>query len=96
MFHSISARQNGSRNLPGISDPVVDAMVDKIIAAETREDLIIACRALDRVLLHQEYLVPNWYINVHRIAYWDKFNIPEKLPLYYDPVSWLLMSWSVK
>lgn len=96
MFHSISADQKGSRNFAGMNHPVIDALVDKIIAAETREQLIIACRALDRVLLHQEYLVPNWYINVHRIAYWDKFNIPEKLPLYYDPVSWLLMSWSVK
>jgi microcin C transport system substrate-binding protein len=96
MFHSLSANEKGSRNLAGINDPVVDALVEKIIAAETREKLIIACRALDRVLLHQEYLVPNWYINKHRIAYWDKFTIPETLPLYYDPISWLLMSWSVK
>ncbi len=96
MFHSLSADQKGSRNLAGINDPVVDAMVEKIIAAETREKLIIACHALDRVLLHQEYLVPNWYINVHRIAYWDKFKIPETLPLYYDPASWLLLSWSKK
>ena len=96
MFHSISASQNGSRNVPGIANPVIDALVDKIIAAENRQELIVACRALDRVLLHQEYLVPNWYINAHRIAYWDKFDIPDKLPLYYDPVSWLLQSWSVK
>ncbi|MDH5471754.1 MAG: extracellular solute-binding protein [Gammaproteobacteria bacterium] len=96
MFHSVSANQNGSRNFAGINDPVIDALVDKIIAAETRQNLIIACRALDRVLLHQDYLVPNWYINVHRIAYWDKFDIPQTLPLYYDPVSWLLQSWSIK
>lgn len=96
MFHSISASQNGSRNVAGIVDPVVDALVDKIIAAESRQELIIACRALDRVLLYQEYLVPNWYINAHRIAYWDKFDIPKVLPLYYDPVTWLLQSWSVK
>ncbi len=96
MFHSVSAEQQGSRNLPGISDPVVDALVDEIISAETREKLIIACRALDRVLLHQDYLVPNWYINVHRIAYWDKFDIPKTLPLYYDPITWLLQSWSEK
>ncbi|TNF37720.1 MAG: ABC transporter substrate-binding protein [Gammaproteobacteria bacterium] len=96
MFHSSSADQQGSRNLAGIKHPVVDALVEKIISAETRADLITACRALDRVLLHQEYLVPNWYINVHRIAYWDKFNIPQTLPLYYDPETWLLQSWSHK
>lgn len=96
MFHSISADQQGSRNLAGIKHPVVDALVDKIIDAETRADLIIACRALDRVLVHQEYLVPNWYINAHRIAYWDKFDIPQTLPLYYDPETWLLQSWSKK
>ncbi|MCW9015299.1 MAG: extracellular solute-binding protein [Gammaproteobacteria bacterium] len=95
MFHSISAEQQGSRNLPGISDPVVDALIEEIISAETREKLIIACRALDRVLLHNDFLVPNWYINVHRIAYRDKFNIPKQLPLYYDPVNWMLKSWSV-
>lgn len=96
MFHSASVKQVGTRNLPGINDPVVDALVEKIISAENRQQLIIACRALDRVLLNQDYLVPNWYINVHRIAYWDKFNIPKTLPLYYDPISWLLQAWSVK
>ena len=96
MFHSDSAGQKGSRNLAGISNPVVDALVENIISAESREKLIIACHALDRVLLHEDYLVPNWYINVHRIAYWDKFVIPETLPLYYDPMSWLLQSWSIK
>lgn len=96
MFHSVSADQQGSRNLAGIKHPVVDALVDKIIEATSRAELITACRALDRVLLHQEYLVPNWYINVHRIAYFNKFNIPQTLPLYYDPETWLLQSWSQK
>ena len=96
MFHSDSAVQKGSRNLAGVNNPVVDALVEAIISAETRQKLIIACRALDRVLLHEDYLVPNWYINVHRIAYRDKFVIPETLPLYYDPISWLLQSWSIK
>jgi microcin C transport system substrate-binding protein len=96
MFHSAAAKQEGSRNLAGVSDPVVDALVDAIISASSREKLIIACRALDRVLLHQDYLVPNWYTDVHRIAYWDKFVIPETLPLYYDPMTWLLQSWSIK
>jgi microcin C transport system substrate-binding protein len=96
MFHSQAADMEGSRNLPGISDPVVDALIEKIINAENRDELIIAAHALDRVLLHGEYLVPNWYIDTHRIAYRDKFNMPETLPLYFEPLSWLLKTWSAK
>jgi microcin C transport system substrate-binding protein len=90
MFHSSTADQEGSRNLIGISDPVIDAMIEKVIYAEDRKALVTAVHALDRVLLHGEYLVPNWYIGVHRIAYWDRFAFPEKLPLYYDATEWLL------
>ena len=96
VFHSQSAEMEGSRNFPGISDPVVDALIDKIINAENRDELIIAAHALDRVLLHGEYLVPNWYIDTHRIAYRDKFNMPETLPLYFEPLSWLLKTWSAR
>ncbi len=96
MFHSVSANQPGSRNLAGIEHPVIDALIDELIAAENRQQLVLVCHALDRVLLHQEYLVPNWYINVHRVAYWNKFSLPKKLPLYYDPISWLLKTWSIK
>ncbi len=96
MFDSASADVKGSNNLPGISSPVVDALVQAIIQAKNRDEVVIAARALDRVLLYGEYLVPNWYINVHRIAYWDKFGIPETQPLYYDPVTWLLKAWWVK
>jgi microcin C transport system substrate-binding protein len=96
MFHSQTAGIEGSRNLPGIADPVVDALIERIINAENREELKIAAHALDRVLLHGEYLVPNWYIDKHRIAYRDKFNMPETLPLYFEPVSWLLKTWWAK
>ena len=93
MFHSSSAEMKGSKNLPAITDPVVDALVQEIIQAKDREHVVIASRALDRVLLYGEYLVPNWYINVHRVAYWNKFGIPQTQPLYYDPISWLLKAW---
>ena len=93
MFHSTSATKNGSRNLIGVNDPVVDALVETVIAAKNREELIVSCRALDRVLLNANYLVPNWYIDTHRVAYWDKFNRPEKTPLYYSPQSWAISSW---
>lgn len=96
MFSSSSAELKGSNNLPGISNPVIDDLVSAIIQAKDREEVVTASRALDRVLLYGEYLVPNWYINVHRIAYWNKFGIPETQPLYYDPTSWLLKSWWIK
>ncbi len=96
MFHSVSVDKNGSRNYMGVNDPVVDALVDKIISSNNREDLVIACRALDRVLLVGNYLVPNWYINTHRIAYWDKFNRPDITPLYYYPKDWMIASWWMK
>jgi len=96
MFYSTSASMKGSRNMPGINDPVVDALVMEIIQAKDREQVVIASRALDRVLLYGEYLVPNWYINVHRVAYWNKFGIPKTQPLYYDPVNWMLKAWWIK
>lgn len=93
MFHSTSAELKGSNNLPGISSAVVDALVLNIVQAQDREEVVTASRALDRVLLYGEYLVPNWYINVHRVAYWDKFGVPKTQPLYYEPISWLLKAW---
>ncbi|VAW67560.1 hypothetical protein MNBD_GAMMA08-1446 [hydrothermal vent metagenome] len=79
-----------------MKDPVVDMLVDAIIMSKNREDLIVACHALDRVLLNGNYLVPNWYINTHRIAYWDKFNRPKQTPLYYNPKEWMISSWWLK
>lgn len=96
MFHSSSADREGSLNLMGIKDPVVDALVEKVIYAENREKLVTAVHALDRVLLHGYYLIPQWYIGNHRIAWWDRFAMPQTLPLYYDPTSWALATWWVK
>lgn len=96
MFHSSSADKEGTRNLMGIKNPVVDAMVDKVVYAKNRKQLITAAHALDRVLLHGNYLVPQWYIGRHRVAYWDKFGKPQQLPLYYDAESWMLQTWWIK
>lgn len=93
VLHSSSAKQEGSDNIVGIQDPVVDALIEKIIQAPDRKRLITAARALDRVLLHGEYIVPNWYIATHRVAYWDKFGMPEKRPLYYEADPWMHMTW---
>ena len=93
LWHSSSADQEGSRNQMGIKDPVIDKLIDEVVFASDRQKLIAATRALDRVMLHGEYLIPNWYIAVHRLAYWDKFSYPEKLPLYFGAESWALSTW---
>ena len=81
-FSSESAKLIGSFNLAGIADPVVDALIEKILAAETRESLIVACRALDRVIRAGRYWIPHWYLAAHRIAFWDVFGFPPKPPKY--------------
>ncbi|MEW6429102.1 MAG: extracellular solute-binding protein [Thermodesulfobacteriota bacterium] len=91
-WHSSAVDREGSRNYAGIRDPAVDFLTEKIIYAETQEELIAACRALDRVLWSQHYVVPNWYLAQHRIAYRNVFGKPETLPVYYSPMQ-LLMSW---
>jgi len=93
MWHASSADEEGSHNWLGLKNPVVDALLDKVIYAPDRQSLVTAVHALDRVLLHGEYVVPNWYTNKHRAAYWDKFGKPEKLPLYYQVEDWALSTW---
>jgi microcin C transport system substrate-binding protein len=88
-WSSEAAEIPGSRNLAGIEDPVVDALINKIIHAPTREDLVTATRALDRVLLSGHYVIPHWHIRSTRIAYWNKFMRPETSPKYgLDLFSW--------
>jgi microcin C transport system substrate-binding protein len=78
---SVAADQPGSRNTIGVKDPVIDALIELIIQAPSRESLIARCRALDRVLLWGHYVVPNWHSRADRILYWDKFSRPEVTPL---------------
>ncbi len=77
---SAYADQPGSPNLLGLADPVVDALVEQIVAAPDRASLVARTRALDRVLQWGFYVVPNWYIPYDRIAYWDKFGLPYVIP----------------
>jgi len=83
----------GSRNVPGIADPVVDALIDRIIFASDREDLVAATRALDRVLLWNFYTVPQYFQPTLRYAYWNKFGIPDAQPSYsgVDTMSWWIV-----
>ncbi len=93
-WSSTSAGRKGSRNLAGVNSPVVDHLVEAIIYARTQEELTAACKALDRVLWFDYYVVPNWYLAFHRIAYRAKFNMPETLPLYYNPYQLIYTWWS--
>lgn len=79
-WHSDNVDANGSRNYMGVSDPVVDELVNRVIQAPDRESLVQRVRALDRVLLHGHYVVPQWHLGVDRIAYWDHLQRPETTP----------------
>jgi microcin C transport system substrate-binding protein len=89
-FSSRAASTKGSQNLAGIADPAIDALIDIIIAAKTREDLTTACRALDRVFRAGRYWIPHWYKASHWIAYWDVFGFPAAKPRYFRgiPETW--------
>jgi microcin C transport system substrate-binding protein len=79
---SEAARTPGSRNLAGISDPVVDELIMQLIAAPDRPGLIARTRALDRVLRAGYYVIPQWHITAFRVAYWDRFGRPAVSPKY--------------
>lgn len=81
---SQSAKLDGSFNLAGIQNPVIDKLIDKIMAAESRDELTTATKAVDRLLRAGHYWVPHWYKASHSIAYWNKFSRPETKPKY-DP-----------
>ena len=75
-------KKDGSRNYSGINSPVIDALIEKLISANDRVELLTAIHALDRVLLWGHYVIPLYHSNKDRIAYWDFFEYPDKIPLY--------------
>lgn len=75
-----AATRDGTRNLAGIQDPVIDELIDAVIAAPDRESLVSQVRALDRVLQWGHYIVPQWHVPHDRIAFWDKFGRPAITP----------------
>jgi microcin C transport system substrate-binding protein len=81
-FSSQAANTKGSYNLAGIASPAIDALIEKILAADTRAELTTACRALDRVFRAGRYWIPHWYRATHPVAYWDVFDHPATLPRY--------------
>lgn len=90
---SQAAEMPGSRNYAGIQDPAVDELINRIIFAANREELVAATRALDRVLLWSYYMVPQWHLSEIWVAHWDKFGIPEEQPSYLgvDIESWWVL-----
>lgn len=89
-WSTAAAGSPGSRNYAGIRNAAIDALIDRIVYAPDRDALVAATRALDRALLWNWYVVPQWYTPDIRLAYWNKFGMPEKGPDYagIDPFSW--------
>ena len=75
-----AAKTNGSRNFSGISDPVIDELVEKVIAATDRQELLHNTRALDRILKWQYYAVPQWHLAKDRVAWWRKLQFEDRQP----------------
>ena len=93
-FGSKSADVEGSGNVLGLKDPAVDALLDKVVSATNRPELVASLRALDRVLRHGHYVVPHWYGAVHRVSWRAAaFESPAQLPRYYQPETLVTTVW---
>jgi microcin C transport system substrate-binding protein len=92
-FGSKYADQQGSDNLVGVKSPAIDAILQRVVSAQTHEQLVDATHALDRVLMNGYYVVPHWYSASHRIAYRNDLEYPPKLPLYFAADEWVLSTW---
>jgi microcin C transport system substrate-binding protein len=77
---SAAAKTVGSRNSIGVANPAIDTLIDKVIFAKDRADLVAACRALDRVLLWNHFVVPHWFLGKDRVAMWDQYAGPANPP----------------
>lgn len=82
LWHSSQADVKGGNNLGGIKNKAVDAMLDVLTKAKSKDELLAAGRALDRILLWEHYVIPNWHSGSFRICYWNKFGLPKVLPKY--------------
>lgn len=92
LWHSAQAEVKGGNNLAGVAHPAVDAALAALIAAKNLNDLTMAGRALDRVLLWEHYVIPHWRSQGFRVAYWDKFGMPDNSP----PYNLAFQTWWVK
>jgi microcin C transport system substrate-binding protein len=93
IYGSAAADTQGSNNAWGLKDPLVDKIISQILAAKKWDTLAGAARALDRVLLNKYMVIPHWYSSTHRIAYRDRFGMPDVLPLYYQADPYVISTW---
>ena len=91
-FHSSQVGVKGSKNYAGIANPVVDHLLEQLLAARTRDEQVAAGKALDRVLLWQHYSIPNWYLNYHRLAYRNRLAFVITPPYTLGLSAWWLKS----
>ena len=97
MFGSKAAVTEDSGNLAGVSSPAVDAIIARMTAAKTKAGLLPACRALERVITHSHYLIPQWTAATHRMAFSDRrLARPEALPPYAAGEGWVIYNWWAK
>ncbi|PXX37625.1 MULTISPECIES: extracellular solute-binding protein [Burkholderia] len=95
-YGSKFADEPGSDNIIGLKSPAVDALLHALGTAQSRDELLDATHALDRVLMHGYYAVPQWYSTTHRIAYKRTLAYPQTLPLYYSAEGWVVSTWWAK
>ena len=81
-FSSTFANQKGSLNVGGIKNPVIDSLLELVVRAKTRASLVTAVKALDRVIMWNRYVIPQWYKGSHNLAYWNKFSRPQIVAKY--------------
>ena len=95
-YGTAAADERGSANYGGIQNDVIDALIEQIVLADSLEQLQLTTRALDRVLLWNYYVIPQFYVDKHRVAYWNRFGQPETAPKYISysatgfPTGWWL------
>jgi microcin C transport system substrate-binding protein len=94
VFGSKAAKTESSGNYMGVSSPAIDALVTDIVRAETKQELLPACRALDRVIMHSHYLIPQWTLTAHRVAYnaW-RLDYKSPMPPYAAAEDWIMTTW---
>jgi microcin C transport system substrate-binding protein len=79
---SQAAARSGSRNYAGLNDAIVDTLIERLIFSKNRQELVASTKALDRILRYHHFTVPMWNAPADRIAYWNKFGLPPKVPSY--------------
>jgi microcin C transport system substrate-binding protein len=94
LFGSVAADTEDSGNMAGVKSPAVDALIARMVGADTRPDFLDACRALDRAIMHSHYLVPQWSASTHRMVYnARRLQRPATMPPYATGENWAIDTW---